>query len=142
QLDKGLYGTIIVESEEDESYDQDYTLVLDEWESGDQNETNSHEMEDMDGMAMGNMDHDNMDMDDMEGMDMNEGASQEAMMSHDMSTYDIFTINGKTYEENKPLNVKEGETIKLRFVNAGYMAHKIHVPVDYKVTHLDGQAIN
>lgn len=135
QLDKGLYGTIIVESKEAENYDRDYTLVLDEWESESHSETETNEVEDADA-------HDNMDMNSMEDMEMDEGSSEEAMMSHDMSSYDIFTINGKTYEENEPLNVKEGETVKLRFVNAGYMAHQIHVPVDYKVTHLDGQKVN
>lgn len=149
QLDKGLYGTIIVESEEDKNVDRDYTLVLDEWESEAHTETDMNEMEDMEGMDhsnmdmedtedmeemdMNNMDHSNMDMENMDGMDM---------MAHDMSSYDIYTINGKTYEENGPLNVKEGETVKLRFVNAGYMAHKIHIPVDYKVTHVDGQKVN
>lgn len=137
QLDKGLYGTIIVESEEDKNVDRDYTLVLDEWESGTHTETS--EMENMD---MNNMDHANMDMENMEGMDMDEGSSNDAMMGHDMSSYDIYTINGKTYEETEPLNVKKGETVKLRFVNAGYMAHQIHIPVDYKVTHVDGQKVN
>lgn len=142
QLDKGLYGTIIVESDEDKNVDRDYTLVLDEWESGTHTETDTGEMENMDGMDMSNMDHANMDMESMGGMDMDEGSNQNSMMSHDMSSYDIYTINGKTYEENETLSVKEGETVKLRFVNAGYMAHQIHIPVDYKVTHVDGQKVN
>ncbi|WP_047982427.1 MULTISPECIES: multicopper oxidase family protein [Ornithinibacillus] len=138
QLDKGLYGTIIVESEDDADVDRDYTLVLDEWESG------SHEENDMN---MDGMDHGDMgDMDDMEGMDHGgmdmESSDMSDMMAHDMSSYDIFTMNGKTYENNEPLFVKEGETVKLRFVNAGYMAHQIHIPVDYKVTHVDGQKVN
>lgn len=122
QLDKGMYGTIIVESVEDEKYKRDYTLVLDEWESGTHTET--------DGME--GMNHNNMDM---EGMDHNskDMENEEMMMTHDMSTYDIYTINGKTYEENEPLKVKKGETVKLRFVNAGYMAHQIHIPVEYNL---------
>lgn len=117
QIDKGLYGTIIVEPKEKADTDRDYTLVLDEWESEP-------------GKGMGGM---HMDMGDM---------GHGSMMEHDMSSYDIFTINGKTYEENEPLKVKKGEKVKLRFVNAGYMAHKIHIPIEYKVTHLDGQKIN
>ncbi|MCB5935930.1 multicopper oxidase family protein [Caldibacillus thermoamylovorans] len=135
QLDKGMYGTIIVESAEDEKYDRDYTLVLDEWESGSHTETESQTetngMEDMNHNDMDGMDHDSMDME-----------NGQMMMTHDMSTYDIYTINGKTYEENEPLKVKKGETVKLRFVNAGYMAHQIHIPVEYKVTHVDGQKVN
>ncbi|WP_088051904.1 multicopper oxidase family protein [Virgibacillus dakarensis] len=130
QLDKGLYGTLIVEPKDGIDADRDYTLVLDEWESGDHGE-----------MDMGNMDG-MEDMGDMEGMEDQSGSEEGGMMGHDMSSYDIFTINGKTYEENKPLKVKKGEKVKLRFVNAGYMAHKIHIPVDYKVTHVDGQKVN
>lgn len=112
QLDKGLYGTIIVESKEKADIDRDYTLVLDEWES-----------EPGKGMDMGGMEYGNM-------------------MEHDMSSYDIYTINGKTYKENEPLEVKKDEKVKLRFVNAGYTAHQIHIPTDYRVTHLDGQKVN
>lgn len=119
QIDKGLYGTFIVEPKEGTGVDRDYTLVLDEWESG------------------------NSDSDmNMDGMDSHSESNDENMMSHDMSSYDIFTINGKTYEENEPLMVKKGNKVKLRFINAGYMAHRIHIPIDYKVTHVDGQKVN
>lgn len=164
QLDKGLYGTFIVESKEDAQYDRDYTLVLDEWQSNPvemqmggssavdkdkQTEDQKGNKEDMEGMDMdGN--------DGMEGMDMNQdenkpkeekgfpnkNGSGTMMEMDDMSSYDIFTINGKTYERNQPLKVKKGDRVKLRFVNAGYIAHQIHIPVNYKVTHVDGQPIN
>lgn len=118
QLDKGLYGTIIVEPKKSENIDRDYTLVLDEWESEKHGE------------------------DEEVAQTMNSAKNHGSMIEHDMSSYDIFTINGKTYEDNKPLLVKKGETVKLRFVNAGYMTHQIHVPVNYKITHLDGQKVN
>lgn len=135
QLDKGLYGTFIVEPKEGTGVDRDYTLVLDEWESG------THESE----MDMG--DHDesmNMEGMSMNGMEGDMGSDNDSgmRMGHDMSSYDIYTINGKSYEESEPLKVKQGEKVKLRFVNAGYMAHKIHIPVNYKVTHVDGQEVN
>jgi FtsP/CotA-like multicopper oxidase with cupredoxin domain len=144
QLDKGLYGTLIVEPKEGTEYDRDYTLVLDEWESGSEDINMSHGNMNMD---MEGMDHDDMETEDMDHDNMNQDSTTEEsahsdMMAHDMSSYDIYTINGKTYDENEPLLVKEGEKVKLRFVNAGYMAHKIHIPVDYKVTHVDGQEVN
>jgi FtsP/CotA-like multicopper oxidase with cupredoxin domain len=120
QVDKGLYGVFIVEPKEGVQADRDYTLVLDEWQSKP--------------MEMGERKAD----DNMSGMNMEQGG----MMGHDMSSYDIFIVNGKTYEENKPLEVNKGETVKLRLVNAGYIVHKIHIPVDYKVTHVDGQPVN
>ncbi|MGI8314556.1 multicopper oxidase family protein [Halobacillus mangrovi] len=123
-IDKGLYGTFIVEPEEKTPIDKDYTLVLDEWESSKLNrEVSSHP-----GDAM---DHGAHSSDQAQGM-----------MGHDMSSYDIFTINGKTYESSSPLKVKKGDKVKLRFVNAGYIVHSMHIPVEYKVTHVDGQEIN
>ncbi|MGE6721257.1 multicopper oxidase family protein [Peribacillus frigoritolerans] len=157
QLDKGLYGTFIVESEDDANYDRDYTLVLDEWQS------NPSEMQ-MGGSSAVDEDKQNTDqkgntddMEGMEGMDMNtdenksmdekkdfpdKNGSSTLMKMDDMSSYDIFTINGKTNEINEALKVKKGDRVKLRFVNAGYIAHQIHIPVNYKVTHVDGQPIN
>ena len=147
QLDKGLYGTLIVEPKDGIDVDRDYTLVLDEWESG----THDDGSENHDGgMNMGDNKGSSIHM---EGMGMKNGMSMEgmedhmqsddnSMMMHDMSSYDIYTMNGKTYEENESLKVKKGDKVKLRFVNAGYMAHPIHIPVDYKVTHVDGQKVN
>lgn len=137
QLDKGLYGTLIVEPSEVIDVDRDYTLVLDEWESG--NSDGGMNMGDMHGNNHGEMHMKGMGMDGMDGHMESNGSP---MMGHDMSSYDIFTINGKTYEANESLKVKEGDRVKLRFINAGYMAHQIHIPVEYQVTHVDGQAVN
>lgn len=139
QLDKGLYGTFIVEPKEQTDVDRDYTLVLDEWESeshdSDMNDTDIN----MESIGIGNMNMHGMDNHQMGENHLN---NENMMMDHDMSSYDIFTINGKTYEENEPLKVKKGEKVKLRFVNAGYMVHQIHIPVDFQVTHLDGQKVH
>lgn len=160
QLDMGLYGTFIVESEDDANYDRDYTLVLDEWQSNPsemqmggndevdtdkQNEgqnENNNDMEDMDNMEGMNMDQGENESDDKNKGFPNKNGSNSMMEMDDMSSYDIFTINGKTYEDNEPLKVKKGDRVKLRFLNAGYIAHQIHIPINYKVTHVDGQPIN
>lgn len=130
QLDKGLYGTFIVEPKDGTGVARDYTLVLDEWESEKNDEKMNMEDNSGDSMNMGEMSN------------MMGSSSSNMMMGHNMSSYDIFTINGKTYEENEPLKVNKGEKVKLRFVNAGYMAHQIHIPIEYKVTHVDGQKVN
>lgn len=168
QLDKGLYGTIIVESKDDAKYNRDYTLVLDEWQS------NPTEMN-MGGSSDKNQDKESTSKgknnDGMEGMDMSGNGNMKGMDTNkedkkgtgdqkdssnnkdsnsmpgmsgmdDMSSYDIYTINGKTYEKSKPLKVKKGDLVKLRFVNAGYKAHQIHIPVKYKITNVDGQPVN
>lgn len=53
QVDKGLYGTLIVEPKEEEKVDRDYTLVFDEWMSDPNAESNMN-------MNMSGMDHSNM----------------------------------------------------------------------------------
>ncbi|KAF9141833.1 hypothetical protein BGX30_004033 [Mortierella sp. GBA39] len=109
QVDKGLYGSLVVEYPQDTA-DRDYTLVLDEW------------------MSSGDMDMDN------DGMNM---------AGHDMSMYDLYTINGKTGDAIDKLTVKEGEKVKLRLINAGYITHQMHLHGhSFKVVASDGQPVN
>lgn len=131
QIDKGLYGSFIVEPKV-KTYDRDYTLMLDEWMS---NQEDSDSMnENMAGMDHGNMD--GMDDGDQEHNEM-------AEMGHDMSIYDIFTMNGKSGESIEPLIVKERETVRIRLANVGYMSHNIHLHGHkFKVAAIDGQELN
>jgi len=135
QVDKGLYGALIVEPINKEKIDKDYTLILDEWM-----ENPSEGMESMAGM------NPNSDTNGMSGMDSttkNEGISDlqdEEMMS---SQYNIYTVNGKSGDLISPLDVKNGDKVRLRFINAGYRTHGIHIPgQDIKVVSSDGQDIN
>ena len=136
QLDKGLYGSFIVEPKET-SYDRDYSLMLDEWMSSPEEE-----------MDMESMDHSNMDgmeesSSDSDNKQAEESEDSESMMGHDMSNYDIFTINGKSGKDVEPLKVKEGEKVRLRLANIGYMSHKIHLHGhSFKVVAIDGQELN
>ncbi|MEK5400297.1 multicopper oxidase family protein [Paenibacillus sp. FSL K6-2859] len=124
QLDKGLYGTLIVE-DPNESYDRDYTLVLDEWMS-----SGEMDMSNMNGME--GMDHSQMDMSDMP-----------EMKDHDMSMYDVYTMNGKTGDAIDKLIVKEGDKVRIRLVNAGYITHPMHLHGHgFKVIASDGQPVN
>lgn len=140
QIDKGLYGTLIVEGNEEKA-DKDYTLVLDEWIS-------NPEMADMDMSegSMAGMDHSGMDMGESRSKEEDTNSvdhSDMNMEGHDMSMYDLYTINGKSGDSIPPLTVKEGERVKIRLVNAGYMSHKIHLHGHkFKITSTDGQPIN
>ncbi|PRX58813.1 FtsP/CotA-like multicopper oxidase with cupredoxin domain [Cohnella sp. SGD-V74] len=163
QLDRGLYGAFIVESKEDPDVDRDYTLVLDEWmSSGEMSGMN------MSGGNMSEMDHSKMNMGssndnkssmnmsgNMSGMDhstMNMGNENKAStktdnssmnMGHDMSMYDLYTINGKSGSLVDQLPVKEGEIVRIRLINAGYLSHQIHLHGhEFKVMATDGQPIN
>ncbi|MFT8322768.1 MAG: multicopper oxidase family protein [Bacillus sp. (in: firmicutes)] len=123
QLDKGLYGSFIVEPKE-KTYDRDYSLMLDEWMSNPE-----------EAMDMG-------DSNDMEGMDMGNDNSGDKMMD-DMSAYDIYTINGKSGDSVESLKVREGETVRIRLANIGYMTHKMHLHGHkFKVVAIDGQELN
>ncbi|WP_068617695.1 multicopper oxidase family protein [Paenibacillus tuaregi] len=149
QVDKGLYGSLIVEDPKDD-FDKDYTLILDEWMSsggmnmgGKTEESTSTNMEmthDSSNMDMGNMDHGNMDM---SGSDMNVDHSSMDMSGHDMSMYDIYTINGKSGNSIDPLLVKEGDKVRIRLINAGFITHQMHLHGhDFKVIATDGQPVN
>jgi FtsP/CotA-like multicopper oxidase with cupredoxin domain len=137
QLDKGLYGSFIVEPQK-RTYDRDYTLMLDEWMS------NPTEMD----SQMSGMDHSNMS--GMDNSNSQSGKNQtteskdgQAQMDHNMSAYDVFTINGKSGESIEPLAVKKGERIRVRLINIGYLSHKIHLHGhSFKVVATDGQEVN
>jgi FtsP/CotA-like multicopper oxidase with cupredoxin domain len=133
QIDKGLYGTLVVEGKYEEKADKDYTLVLDEWIS-----SGESSMEGMDHGSMaseGDKDDTDNSTQSMDEMDM--------AMGDDMSMYDLYTINGKSAKNMETLKVKEGDTVKLRLVNAGYISHKIHIHGhEFKVVSTDGQPIN
>ncbi|MBE7147541.1 multicopper oxidase family protein [Bacillus mycoides] len=157
QLDRGLYGALIVE-DTNEKYDKDYTLMLDEWvtdkeeinkqlkemtkgPTGNKSKGNENtkKNDDMKGMDHSGMDSDKKDSSNMAGMDH----GNMKMEGHDMSIYDLFTINGKSGDLVESLKVNKGDKVRLRLVNAGYLSHDIHVHGhDIKVIATDGQPIN
>lgn len=124
QVDRGLYGVLVVEPKEGISANKDFTLVLDEWmENPDSGMSNMHGM----GGSMGNGMMDNMDVMD------------DAMMA---SLYNIYTVNGRSGNGIEPLQVLQGDVVRIRLVNAGYRTHSIHIPAqDFKVVAVDGQSI-
>ncbi|MFD1774783.1 multicopper oxidase family protein [Paenibacillus rhizophilus] len=111
QVDKGLYGALIVEPEQSEQPDKDYTLILDEW------------------MKEGG---------DAHGAHGSGSMSDEEMMA---SMYNIYTVNGKSGSLIKSLEANLGDTVRLRFINAGYRSHGIHIPGEFRVVSTDGQEI-
>lgn len=141
QVDKGLYGSFIVDGKDQGEYDRDYTIVLDEWmsnmDSMDMEETMKMESDNAENME--GMDHSNMEM----GPKAESAGSESEDMAHDMSMYNIYTINGKSGESINKLTVKEGEKVRLRLVNAGFMSHKIHLHGhNFKIISSDGQNIS
>lgn len=127
QVDRGLYGALIVEPKDKDKPDKDFTLMLDEW------------TEDEEGM------------DSMEGMGDNSSnekfkTAEEASLAEEESMkdmYNIYTVNGKSGSLIEPLKVTKGDVVRLRFINAGYRSHTVHIPgTNIKVVSTDGQDID
>lgn len=143
QLDKGLYGTFIVEDPKERKADREYTIVLDDWM---EDEEANHGSMNMSSMDMGAMDHNAMDSDSMitQSAD-NNNISTNGMSDAEMMPlmYTIFTANGKSGATIEPLSVKEGETVRIRFINAGFLSHPLYLQGhEYKIISTDGQSIN
>lgn len=119
QVDRGLYGAFVVlPKQESNQYDRDYVLMLDE--------SMNHNNMDHENMSQSNMDHGNMDHSNMnhENHHANMNMDHDAMMKN---MYNVYTVNGKSGSLIKPLKVKKGERVRLRFINAGYLPHHIHL---------------
>lgn len=163
QVDKGLYGALIVEPKNTGKIDKDFTLILDEWMSdpsgmdsmegmGDSSDSSQTSMGNMD-MGGSNSTADSKSTTDtktleasssMAGMDMS-GSEASSMTEEEKMAYmyDIYTVNGKSGDLISPLDVSLGDVVRLRFINAGYRVHGIHIPgKDIKVVSTDGQDIN
>lgn len=52
--------------------------------------------------------------------------SHDVVLSGSMSPY-TWTINGRTFDEAEPLEVREGERVRLRLRNASMMFHPVHL---------------
>ena len=143
QVDKGLYGALIVEPKNWTKPARDYTLILDEWM-----ESPEEGMAAMPGMDMSS-DADASSPKGTEGMSgMNVPAAENSdlvMAEEEMmaSMYNVYTVNGKSSGLIEPLEVQNGELVRLRFINAGYRKHGIHLPgQEIRVVSSDGQDIN
>lgn len=138
QIDRGLYGSFIVEPKGDRA-DRDYVVMLDEWMS-------------QGGAAdagTGSMDHSQMAADPHSSAVKNDPHSAHgtpgaaAAAGHDMSMYDLLTINGKSGASVQSLAVKQGDNVRLRIINAGYKSHVLHLHGhEWRVTATDGQPVH
>ncbi|TKI55652.1 multicopper oxidase family protein [Brevibacillus antibioticus] len=137
QVDKGLYGSLVVEPATAVPVDKDFTLVLDEWMQDDRMaEMHGNGMNH--GMSAPPPDNSSSRSHNMPGMEM--PMSDAEMMP---LMYTIFSVNGKTGSAIQPLSVKEGEKVRIRLINAGYLNHKLNLQGhEFKIVATDGQPIN
>ena len=120
QLDRGLYGPLVVEPREDPepAADREYVLVLDDWLDMTPEQAFA-ELQQRSPMRGGMM-----------------GGSDDPL-------YAAHLLNGRTSELAAPLTVARGERVRLRLINAG-SATTFRVGVAghrVTVTHADGQRV-
>jgi FtsP/CotA-like multicopper oxidase with cupredoxin domain len=130
QLDQGLYGPLIIEaSRSNESYDREYTLMLEDWV-----------MRDGGGVARTRR---RPAMGGMHGM-MHRGRNIRSDVEPLLEPiYDGYAVNGKIYPAVDPVRVKKGDKVKLRLINPSsatiyYLRLAGHT---LTITHTDGNPI-
>jgi FtsP/CotA-like multicopper oxidase with cupredoxin domain len=144
QLDLGLYAPFIIEPAEPDPFPfgREYTLVLDDWATGTGRPlptTREGTAGGRGGMGgrmggmMGRM---------MEGM-MGRGGMGGMMGGGQPPAYDLMTINGKAYPAAQPLQVRKGERVRLRLINASAdHSHVVRLAGHrLQVTHTDGNPL-
>lgn len=114
QSDMGLSGAFIVEPKDYQKPSKEFTMVLDDWQKG-----------------SGDF---NMAMQDM-GM-------SNSSMSMNMN-YNLFTLNGLAFPDTKPLEVKQGDRVRIRLINASASTtHPIHLHGhQFKIVAEDGNPV-
>jgi len=131
QLDQGLYGALIIEPfHKNNSYDREYTLVLEDWVMRDGGGPAPVQRRPPMGM-MGGM------MRRRGGAGFSAGPLLEPV-------YDGYAVNGRVYPQTEPLEVVKGERVKVRILNASsatiyYLSLAGHV---LTITHADGNPIH
>lgn len=122
QLDSGLYAPLIVEEPlAAAEYEQDFTVLLDDWIDG-TGQTPNDVLAALRARPGGMEDSSQGDMDgmDMGGMDMGE-PSPDAPLGTDTGDvdYPLYVINGRAPTSPAELAVTPGERVLLRLINAG-----------------------
>jgi FtsP/CotA-like multicopper oxidase with cupredoxin domain len=118
QLDRGLYGALIVDDPEQRAAETDIPLILDDWIDGTGKDPDDvlAELED----GMGGMDMGDSEMDDMDMGDMDMGDSSASPLGADISDveYPLYVLNGRAPTDPPVYPVRPGETVRLRLINA------------------------
>ncbi len=144
-VDMGMYGAFIVEPEKEKfTYDREYIMVLDEW-------TTKH-------VHVQDTDDEDAGPEKQGAVSPKKGTQPEHMhaavkrgkrdyypKTHNPHNpvYDTFTINGRAFPLTEPVYVKEGEKIRIRFINAGYQPHYMHTHSHrFRVITRDGSYVN
>jgi FtsP/CotA-like multicopper oxidase with cupredoxin domain len=134
QLDRGLYGSLIVEDpSEPGGYDREVVMVLDDWTDG----IGEAPDDILARLTAGGMDHSGMGMGSEDsGMAMSDVLGGDA---GDV-VYPLYLINGRAANEPQVIEAKSRERIRFRIINAASdTAFRLAVGGhSFTVTHSDG----
>ena len=133
QLDRGMYGPVIIEDPDDgKDYDDELVVVLDDWIDG-TGTTPDQVLENLQktGMKPMNMDGPMTSPTNPLGDDGGD------------VVYPYYLINGRTTKDPQVLDYRAGQRIRLRIINAGAdTAFRVAVPgADLLLTHTDGYPV-
>lgn len=133
----GLYGPFIVEpqhTKNEPQYDRDYTLMI--------SHTNKEFQQAPEEGSGGGHDHGG-------GGANAYGTGNPGLQNAPLDLdYDVFMLNGKSFpltiqDNNTVVKVAEGERVKIRFANMGFVTETMHLHGhDMLVTHKDGKLLN
>ncbi len=131
QIDRGLYGPLIIEDPADGAgYDQELVVVFDDWLDG-TGRTPDQVLATLKATGMGGAN----------GMQM----AQSAALHGDAGdvTYPYYLANGRIPAAARTLSAKPGQRIRLRMINAGGdTAFRVGVPATpMTITHTDGYPV-
>ncbi len=144
-VDMGMYGAFIVEPKVEKlQYDREYVMILDEWPT---QHIHVHEEDDQ---AAAQVTQDARPA--AVGSPQAEAPTVATRKKRDYypqthnphdPVYDAFTINGRAFPLTEPVYVKEGEQVRIRFINTGYQAHYMHTHSHrFKVVARDGAYVD
>ena len=165
-LDMGMYGAFIVDPAnpaDDPKYDAEAILTLDEWDKSHAHQNNAAIVSALsksgDPMVTANDFYATI----RDYLIMNEvyndtvagnpiaqqtGAARETRDWYPVTyppyfaDYDTYLINGKAFPDTEPILVKNGQTLRLRIINAGSEVHALHLHGHHMyVTHKDGYRV-
>jgi len=118
QVPMGLYGPLIIEPQTPSrpyTYDRDITLILGEWDA-------------------------ELTPDVAAGL-KHRGAGDEMMRGGELGA-DMFLLNGKVHGAVPPLQIRKGERMLIRLINAGHMVHPIHIHGhSFRIVATDGNPV-
>ncbi|MCA4756010.1 multicopper oxidase family protein [Mycolicibacterium fortuitum] len=160
QIDKGLYGLLIIDPQNESlKHDREYSYIIGGWNIPDKkggeagNQTDS-----MAGMSKGQptplktkgnvpqMMEQGLKTKSMQNMkpgDQMKKPEDQAGSTVMGMDYNYWTMNGKSFPDTQPIEVKQGDLVRVRFANISNGVHPMHLHGhDFRIIAKDGHPVS